>query len=185
MDSDNRKTIEAYEAGVNAYNAAATPEVTGDSKEWIDAGLALLPNAASILELGSAHGRDADYMEARGFNVDRTDAARGFVEYMRHKGHSARELNALTDNYGGPYHMVYANAVLLHFTEQQIEEVLTRVRQALKDEGLFSFSVKIGDGSEWTATKLGLPRYFSYWHEEQIRILFDKARLKVIYWEEG
>jgi len=116
MNDDNKTTLDSYERGADQYVAAMNPVVTGSLKEWIDAGLALLPAGAHILELGTGHGRDATYMEDKGFVVDRTDAARSFIEYLKTQGKTARLLNALTDDFGGPCDMVYASAVLLHFT---------------------------------------------------------------------
>jgi len=185
MDEDNEKTIQAYENGLEEYNAAAIPEVIGSLKNWVDAGLAMLPRGTRILEIGSAHGRDADYMESRGFRVDRTDAARSFVEFMQQRGHEARVLNALTDDYGGPYSMVHADAVLLHFTALQVEGVLGKVYDALVDGGLFSFSVKIGEGSAWSEAKLKSPRYFTYWQEEPLRNLLETAHFRIVFWAEG
>ena len=185
MDEDiNKKTLEAYEQGVEQYNAAAIP-ISGSLKDWIDASLKLLPANAHILELGSAHGRDADYIEAKGFKVDRTDAAQAFVDYLKSLNKDARLLNALTDNYGGPYDMVYANAVLLHFTPEQAASVLEKVHNALKPSGLFSFSVKIGDGFAWSKAKLNAPRYFTYWQEQPLKELVANAHFDIIYWQEA
>ena len=185
MDENNDKTIRAYEQGLREYNAAAVPQVIGSLKDWVDASLAVLPQGARVLEIGSAHGRDADYIEARGFVVDRTDAASSFVKYMQSKGHQARTLNALTDDFGGPYAMVYANAVLLHFTGEQVAHVLQKVRNALSDNGLFAFSVKIGEGDAWSDAKLNSPRYFTYWQEAPLRKLLADARFETVFWEEG
>ena len=169
MDEDaNKKTLAAYQQGVKQYNAASLP-ISGSVKDWIDASLALLTPSAHILELGSAHGRDADYIENKGFKIDRTDAAQAFVDYLKDQNKDARLLNALTDDYGGPYNMIYANAVLLHFTPEQTKAVLQKVHDALKPNGLFSFSVKIGDGSAWSEAKLNAPRYFTYWREEPLK----------------
>lgn len=185
MNLENNKTLEAYENGLEEYNAAAIPEVTGSLKEWVDKGLEILPEGARILEIGSAHGRDADYMETKGFSVDRTDAASSFVDYMIAQGHGAKILNALTDDYGESYDMVYASAVLLHFTSEQIADVLQRVRRALNDNGLFSFSVKIGEGSAWSDAKLNSARFFTYWNEDDLKSLLDTAHFEVVFWEEG
>src|SRR5271157_2858245 len=125
MDEDtNKATLDAYENGLEQYNAAAVTAVSGSLKDWIDTSLSMLSPGSHILEIGSAHGRDALYMESKGFKVDRTDAAHSFVEYMRQQGYQARLLNALGDDFGGPYDMVYANAVLLHFTVEQTKAVL-------------------------------------------------------------
>jgi hypothetical protein len=84
---NNKKTLDAYESGLDEYLAAMIPSVQGAVKSWIDAGLALLPKHAHILEIGSAHGRDADYIESCGYAIDRTDAAQSFVNYMISRGH--------------------------------------------------------------------------------------------------
>jgi SAM-dependent methyltransferase len=185
MDEDtNKKTLESYEQGVELYNAASLP-ITGSVKDWIDASLALLPSGAHILELGSAHGRDADYIETKGFKVDRTDAVQAFVDYLKSQNKDARLLNALTNDYGGPYDMIYANAVLLHFTPEQTKTVLQKVYNALKPHGLFSFSVKIGDDSAWSEAKLNAPRYFTYWREQPLKELLTDAHFDIVYWKEA
>jgi len=185
MDDTSKATLEAYEHGVDQYVAAMIPNVTGSLKEWIDAGLALLPAGAHILELGTGHGRDATYMEGRGFVVDRTDAARAFIEYLKQQGKDVRLLNALTDDFGGPYDMVYASAVLIHFTPEQTDKVLKKAHEALKPEGLLSFSVKVGDGAGWSESKISAPRFFTYWREEPLRRLLADAHFKVVFWEDG
>jgi SAM-dependent methyltransferase len=185
MDEDtNKQTLDTYEQSVQQYNAAALP-IGGSVKDWIDASLTLLTPGAHILELGSAHGRDANYIEDKGFRIDRTDAVQAFVDYIKSQNKDARLLNALTDNYGGPYDMVYANAVLLHFTPEQTKTVLQKVHDVLKPHGLFSFSVKIGDGSAWSEAKLNAPRYFTYWREEPLREVLAKAQFDVTYWQEA
>jgi len=181
----NDRTLLAYENGLEEYGAAAIPTVTGSVKEWVDVSLSNLPPQANILEIGSAHGRDADYIESQGFAIERTDAAQSFVSYMQSKGNSARLLNALTDDYGGPYDMVYANAVLLHFTPEECDVVLKRVRKALTPNGLFAFSVKIGEGSAWSDRKLNDPRFFVYWQEETLKKLLTNQDYDVVYWAEG
>jgi predicted TPR repeat methyltransferase len=124
-------------------------------------------------------------MEKKGFIVDRTDATKAFVDYMSEHGQTAQVLNALTDGYGGPYDMIYANAVLVHFTSRQIVKVLRRAHKSLKHDGLFSFSVKIGDGTSWSNAKLNLPRFFVYWREQPLRDLLSEAHFDVVFWKES
>lgn len=185
MDDDNQKTLEAYETGLDAYNASRVPTVTGSVKDWIDASLGMVPQSGKILELGSAHGRDADYIEACGFTIDRTDAAHSFVEYMKQDGKQARVLNALTDDFGKGFDMVYANAVLLHFTPEQSFTVIQKVYACLREDGVFAFSLKIGDGSAWSSAKLDAPRYFTYWNENDLKELILRTNFQLVFWEEG
>jgi SAM-dependent methyltransferase len=61
-----------------------------------------------ILELGSGPGRDAAYLEQRGVQVTRSDAAGAFVERLRAAGHQARQLDIRHDDLGDPYDAVLA-----------------------------------------------------------------------------
>ncbi len=183
-EDTNNITLQAYENGLEQYNAT-NMNITGGMKVWIDAGLALLSHQAQILEIGSAHGRDAAYIESRGFKVARTDAAHSFVEYLSAQGYQAHLLNALTDDLGGPYDMIFANAVLLHFTIEQTKAVLKKIKRALQPGGVFSFSVKIGEGSRWTTNKLPDKRYYHYWQAEPLGQLLAEAGFAVRYSKES
>lgn len=74
-----------------------------------------------------------------------------------------------SDDLGGPYDGVLADAVLLHLPREQFEAVLRRCRTAVGPGGILGVTLKEGHGSEWTAEKIGLPRYFTYWQEGPLR----------------
>jgi len=125
--------------------------------------LRALDTLAKILEIGSAFGRDADYMEALGYTVQRTDASSSFVKLQQEQGHDAQLLNVLTSLLPAGLDMVFASAVLLHFTRDEARAVIGKVYDSLNANGRFVFILKIGDGEETTDAKLGAPRYFCYW----------------------
>jgi predicted TPR repeat methyltransferase len=175
MSDQNQQTLAAYEAHVQEYIEGTFQEVEGYVKEWLDMAVAGLPKDARILEFGSAFGRDAAYLKGLGYSVECTDATLNFVKLLQEKGFDARQLNAITDPLDGPYDLVLANAVLLHFTRDETETVLTKVHAALADGGTFIFTLKQGEGEEWSDAKLGAPRYFCYWTEDQIRPLVEAA----------
>jgi SAM-dependent methyltransferase len=169
----NDVTLETYEAGAAEYatrNAGPYPPVVA----FLDR-LAELVGKGCVLELGSGPGRDADYLEGRGVRVIRTDGAASFVEMMRSDGHDARQLDLRTDDFGGPHDAVLADAVLLHLPQRQLEDVLHRLRSAIRDGGLLAFTVKKGTGAGWTTEKLGRPRYFVYWQEQALRQVLTSA----------
>lgn len=173
-DDRNQKTLQAYDAHVQEYIDNTPKELSGEFRTWLDESLRALPANAKILELGSASGRDADYMESHGFSVERSDASKGFVQFLHSQGHSARLLNAITDEWGSDFDMVFADAVVLHFTREEMSIVAGKAFQALHSGGRFVFSLKQGDGDEFTTRKLGAPRYFCYWQPEAIeRVLYD------------
>lgn len=157
-------TLATYEAAAQRYAEQAArpgPAVAA----YLDA-VADLVGAGTVLELGSGPGRDADHLQARGTHVVRTDGTRAFVAALQAAGHPARLLDVRTDDLGGPYAAVMANAVLLHLTRPELREVLVRAHRAA---GLLAVTLKEGDGEGWTEAKLGLPRHFTYWREEPLR----------------
>ena len=99
----------------------------------------------------------------------RTDATPAFVEMMRADGHDARLLDLRTDDLGGPYDAILALAVLLHLTRREFGTFLHRAHAAIAPGGLLAFTMKEGDGSEWSTEKLDLPRHFTYWRERDLR----------------
>jgi 2-polyprenyl-3-methyl-5-hydroxy-6-metoxy-1,4-benzoquinol methylase len=124
---------------------------------------------ATVLEIGSGPGVDADRLEALGFTVRRTDASRAFVELQRADGHDVDVLDVRTDDLGGPYDVVFAHAVLLHIDRGELPGVLARLRTAVRPGGLQALTLKEGDGEAWSGHKLELPRHFTFWRLEPLR----------------
>lgn len=173
--SNNDVTVRTYEGHVQEYIDGTPQEVSGFIKDWIDESLAGVPKNGAILELGSGFGRDADYIEQKGYNILRTDATHGFVDLLRQQGHEAHDLNAITDDLGGPYDMVFADAVLLHFETADFKAVVKKACDSLVNGGIFAFTVKKGEGEEWSTAKLGEPRYFRYWEHDGLEFALEEA----------
>ena len=180
MNDVNQQTIQSYDDHVQDYIDNTPKELSDDFRAWLDGNLNVLPAAAKILELGSAFGRDADYMESKGFSVERSDASKGFVKLLHDQGHSARLLNAITDVWGEGYDMVFADAVLLHFNRDETGAVAHKAFQAVRPGGRFVFSLKRGDGDELSTQKLGAPRYFCYWQPEAIEHVLHDAGFSIV-----
>lgn len=186
MSENNQKTLNSYEDHIEEYINGTPQEVSGDVKLWIDKTLENLPTTANILELGSAFGRDADYIESFGYTVKRTDATRGFVEYLRSNGNEGvGVLNVITDELPMQQDLIFADAVLLHFTDKETEHVISKVYEALNAGGFFSFSLKRGTGEEWSDAKLGSPRYFKYWESDDISRLLRAAGFSILDMQDG
>lgn len=173
--NENRQTIEAYEGHVQEYIDGTYQGVDGDMKIWMDTIAENVQPDSRILEIGSAFGRDAVYLQGMGFTVECTDGTQAFVDYLQEHGFAARKLDLIADPIEGQYDLVMANAVLLHFTPEQTREALRKVRSALTDNGLFAFTLKEGDGEEWSEAKLGTPRYFHYWRSDDIEAVIREA----------
>src|SRR6185295_18833198 len=153
--SSNDVTLQSYERAISEYISGTPHEVYGSVKSWIDATLKLLPEHARIIEIGSAFGRDANYIESHGFTVERTDATEGFISLLQAMGHTVRRFNVLKDEFAAHYDLVFANAVFLHFTQEEIATVLGKVHAGLNERGILAFSVKKGEGEGWSTVKIG------------------------------
>lgn len=172
----NARTLAAYEEHAQTYREQ-TQGLPDD--DWLRR-LATDAPAGPVLEIGSAHGRDALTLESYGRAVQRTDATLAFVDMLRADGHAAEPLNVLTDDIKGTYAAVLANAVFLHFQPGELRMVLDKVHSALVPGGLLAFSVKVGHGSEWSSHKLGVPRFFQYWQPEPLRDLVSECGFRIV-----
>lgn len=101
---------------------------------------------------------------------------------MRSDGYAADRLNAITDDYGGPYDAVYASAVFLHFDRAQLDGVL---RKAARAAPVLAFATREGKGEEWSNRHLDLPRHFVLWQEAPLRDLLAATGWSVRRLERG
>jgi SAM-dependent methyltransferase len=179
-------TLAAYESGVEAYCAASSPTVAPAVAGLLDAIADHVPGGR-VLELGSGPGLEADYLEQRGLTVDRTDASPAFVERLRRAGHSARLLDVRSGELGelgGPFDAVLAHAVLLHLARDDMEQALRACLAATRAGGVLAFTVKEGDGEDWSDAKLDAPRWFVYWRPQPLRELLERTGWNVIRLEQ-
>ena len=132
--------------------------------------LSLLPSGGSILELGCGAGNHASVMLAQGFNLRATDGSPEMAGIAsRRLGHPVEPMlfHELDDD--GVYDGVWASACLLHVPRDQLTDILGRIRRALKPDGVFYASFKLGDGGG--RDKLG--RYYNYPTQEWLRATYD------------
>lgn len=185
MTNDNDITIQSYNDHTEEYLRSMSSSTSDDIKRWIDRMLKLVPLGGRVLELGSGAGRDATYMESLGYHVVATDAAQGFVDRLQKAGHETKQLNALTDEYGNDYDLLFANAVLLHFSPEDVKTVLRKAHDSLNEDGIMAFSVKQGQGSEWLTEKIDAPRQFYYWNKPDIEQLLKDSDFSIVEITEG
>ncbi|TCC21849.1 methyltransferase domain-containing protein [Kribbella speibonae] len=177
--SDNELTLAAYEQAAGKFRDSIPKE---PNHLLIDLLGEHLAPGGKVLELGSGTGKDAIELESRGYVVHRTDATQAFVDMMRADGYAADRLNAITDDYGGPYDAVYASAVFLHFDRAQLAGVL---RKAGRAAPVLAFATREGKGEEWSKRHLDLPRHFVLWQEEPLRDLLIATGWTVVRLERG
>ncbi len=179
LQAANAVTLQTYEQRADSFRSTIPRDPNDQLIRLVDKAL---PAGGMVLELGSGTGRDAAELERRGHQVRRTDATLAFVEMMRADGFKADLLNALSSDYGGPYDLVFADAVFLHFTADQLTQVLTKCADAAP---LLAFTTREGEGIEWSNRFLDLPRQFTLWKEEPLRASLADAGWRVQELERG
>ena len=172
-ENSNAETLLAYENNLQAFLDNTPKTVSGDVQNWLEWSVGGKDMTSSILELGSGPGRDADYIESLGYTVQRSDAADSFIKSMEERGHSVQRINALTDEISGPYDLILANCVFLHFTPAEFSTVLDKLSGSLSPGGTLAFSLKRGEGSEWSSKKVNAPRFFQYWTQDSLKELLN------------
>lgn len=173
------QTLDVYNRHPHEYIQKTAPVVKGDFKAWIDSTLNLISKEATILEIGSGHGRDANYIESLGFKVERTDGADSFIEYQQKQGKNISKLDLLDFQLQKNYDLIFMNAVLHHFQKPQLEKILHKLKQSLNKNSFISFSIKT-ENSQFALEKLP-GRFFELWDENQIRKVLERLGFQIVY----
>ena len=135
------------------YITNAKKEIEGPHKEWVDDLLVRMSRGGTIFEIGSATGRDADYIEKMNpkITVTRSDKEVGFVEHIKNTGKEAVISDILQDTFdNNTYTSFYFHMVINHFTLEEVSHVLHTIRPAVEKNGYISISFPLGDNSTLT-----------------------------------
>lgn len=180
MDT-NAKTLVTYNDHFSSYVDGTVQVTSGFQKEWLEYVLSLRGADDCILEVGSAFGRDAAFILEKGFRqLVVSDAFDAAIETLARRGFAAKKLNLLQDDIDDHYDLIIASAVFLHFNQTELEMVLVKLKDALTSNGILAFSVKQGQGEEWSDAKMGAPRFFHYWSETDLTAVLREAGYTVI-----
>jgi SAM-dependent methyltransferase len=165
--SVDAETLQFYRRNAEAYAAWAKAPSTR-----LKGFLALLPPGGSILELGCGAGNHSAEMLASGFTLRATDGSPEMAEVAaRRLGHPVEAMlfHQLDDR--DTYDGVWASACLLHVPRGELAGILGRIHRALKPDGLFyaSFKLGAGDGRD------SLGRYYNYASPEWLQATYAEA----------
>jgi len=147
-------TLQFYRSNAQAYAEwakAPSTRLTGF--------LGLLPAGGSILELGCGAGNHAAKMLAAGFTLRATDGSPEMAAIASLRlGHPVETMLFHELDEDQAYDGVWASACLLHVPRDDLAGILARIHRALKPDGAFYASFKVGNGSG----RDGLGRYYNY-----------------------
>lgn len=136
-----------------------------------DTFIALL-NGAEVLDLGSGPGRYAQYLQQHGLQPLCFDFSLDMLELCEDKGlltmrGDLENLPFAPATFDG----VWAHTSLLHMPKKNLPPVLGKIRQILRDDGIFHCSMKEGDFEGWKKSeKYGdSERFFSLYSDDELR----------------
>lgn len=172
-------TIQTYRENFETYKQKTSNEVSGEFIMFMEEFIERLPKEGSVLEIGSAHGRDARYLRNKGLLVTCTDVIPQALEELKASGFTA----TLYDFRDKPkpewlhaFDGIFAKAVYLHATQEVFEASLDMLSFCLRDGGIFCLTFKLGEGEEIETDKLVGERYFKYYNEEALRHIINNHK---------
>lgn len=136
--------------------------------------LKYLPKTGKILDVGFGSGRDMIYFKSLGYVVEGIDTSAQFVKNMKEKRFNVKLESACEINFKNEYDGIWACASLLHIKREELEQVIVRCIDALKENGVLYCSFKYGDIEIENDG-----RYFNYINEEIIKDIVDKNKLYI------
>jgi SAM-dependent methyltransferase len=162
-------TIEFYNKYAEEfYNAT----VSADMSETCDKFLKYIAPGGKILDAGCGSGRDSLYFIKHGYKVMSIDASEEMVRLSSKLTGQQTLLMKFEDiDFKDEFDGIWACASLLHVPKMEIKGVMTRLAQALKENGIFYGSFKYGEGEEFRGERL-----FNFYDENSLRALISEIK---------
>lgn len=144
----NRATVAGYDACAESYAAETDKPPTPDHVEALERFVAAVGAGGRVLEVASGPGWDADWLEAKGVEVRRTDLSEGFIDFQRARGRTVEKLDLIAGDLQGPWDGFVALYVIQHVGRDLVYGVIARVAAALRVGGTLLMSFQEGEGEE-------------------------------------
>ncbi|NCI77300.1 class I SAM-dependent methyltransferase [Acinetobacter kanungonis] len=135
---------------LNYYNQNATEffnaTLNVDMESLYQAFIQYLPQDALILDLGCGSGRDTLAFKRKGYRVEALDYSKELVALASHQTGQQVRLESFYDfSDQSKFNGIWACASLLHCERHQLNEVVGRMINALKLNGVLYMSFKYGE----------------------------------------
>lgn len=160
---------------IDYYNRYAVPyyEETVDvsMEEVMERFVELLPENAEVLDLGCGSGRDTIALEEKGFYVTPMDGSEEMCKLAEvNTDEEVLQMTYEEMDFDDVFDGIWACASLVHLTEDEMREIIDKLVQALKADGILYFSVRKGDRDG-----IYNGRYFRDYSRKELYGLIDKT----------
>jgi len=144
---------------------------------------ALLHQPALVLDLGCGAGQDARYLKTLGYRVIGFDRSMPLLRFAKRRSESLplvqADLRALPIRIG-TLDGIWAAASLMHLPKPMARQVLVRLRDSVRPNGLLAATVTHGWRSR-VKQKGWMPgRYFARWKKEELARALHRAGWEVL-----
>lgn len=182
-NSNNGRTVAAYENYARRYAANVSPQPSESGASALRRLVDMLPSGGHVLDIGSGPGWDADFLEGLGVRIHRTDVTQSFRDFQAERGQQVEALDVLTDEIVQSYEGILMLCVLQHFERTELDGVLHKLANALKGEGAMLLSHPVGEDDFWEHSASGdyrVVRWSSAALDERLRragfvVTWDKS----------
>lgn len=138
--------------------------------------LSQLPDNAHILDAGCGSGRDTLKFKSLGYEVTSIDGSEEMCKLAsEYAGQEVLHMQFQEIDFDEIFDGIWASASLLHVPSSEIEMVLERLGNSLKENGVFYASFKYGD---FEGERNG--RYFNDLTEDSVCELFESCNFEII-----
>ncbi len=170
--SEEYNTLEYYNKNAKIY---CEQTLVGNLKENYDRFLKQLQPNSYILDFGCGSGRDSKYFIDNGYKVKAIDGSEEMCKFA--KQYISQDVNCMKFeelNDIEAYEGIWACSSILHVEKNNLLNVLIKMINALKTNGIIYTSFKIGTGYEIKENK-----YYNYLTKDEMIQILDKTRKNV------
>lgn len=170
----------ASDKTINYYNLNAKDFVAGTISVDFEATQRRfsdkLPQTAVILDFGCGSGRDTHYFLNKGFQVEAIDGSEELCKLAgEYTGITIKHMYFQDLDEMNKYDGIWACSSILHLEKSELKDVIVRMTEALKDNGIIYTSFKYGT---FEGDRNG--RYFTDMTEESFKeLISDMNNLKI------
>ncbi len=204
MSLQNEQTLEAYQKTAGQYLANTiahdnldmerAKEKKRELQDFIKKSFSSIPAGSKVLEIGSADGENAKYLQELGYDVTASDIADDFIKAIKSNGLDPIRFNVLTDEFVDKYFGIFCWRVFVHFTKEDALKVIKKTYAALEKNGIFVFNAMNREtrevDEEWVdfpdEYHMGIDRYYCYYNQDYLDSIISETGYEIVdFYKEG